>query len=190
MMKKLQGVFWVSLALLLLAGCTKPDVSQENMVQEKRIDQLTHEKKELELLLENEKQKHSVQPAELSESNLEEEAQEELATLFDTFLHAQFEQNQETLKHVTSARLYTQLVDQAGAYDSTVSFESKVISIELYQVKMRQESEAKIIGKIEVQTTVGDFAPNRYEQLVECTVIKNSAGIYQVDTEVLTNLAQ
>lgn len=81
------------------------------------------------------------------------------------------------------------LVDKAGEYETNVSFKSTVKSITLYQAESKSDSEAVIVGKIEIETKVGDFSPSRYQQLVECTAVKDPEGKFQIDNEELTNIS-
>lgn len=189
-MKK-TGLLIVGVTVLLaLGGCSENKEQATIQKQEKQIETLTHEKKELELLLENEKQKAPVSSSPTVETTVEESDTEELTSLFDSFIRAQFEQDDEALKPLTTAKLYTILVDKAGERETSVSFKSTVKSITLYQAESLNDTEAVLVGKIEVETKVGDFAPSRYQQLVECTAMKDSEGVFQVDTQTLTNLAQ
>jgi hypothetical protein len=80
------------------------------------------------------------------------------------------------------------LVDKAGERETNVSYGSTIKSITLYQAEQLNEDEAVLAGKIEVETKVGDFAPNKYQQLVECEAVKDSEGVFQVDSQTLTNL--
>ncbi|EPI01478.1 hypothetical protein D920_00514 [Enterococcus faecalis 13-SD-W-01] len=190
-MKKI-ALLIVSVALVLvLSGCTQNKAQTQIEKQEKQIEQLRHEKRELTLLLENEKQKTNVLPV-VEESNTNEELtpKEELESLFTSFIHAQFEQNSEALKPLTTAKLYTILVDKAGEYETSIAFQSTVKSIILYQAESLNDTEATLVGKIEIETKVGDFEPNRYEQLVECTALKNTDDKFQVDSQQLTNLSK
>lgn len=192
MMKKLYLIGLSLILFITLSGCSKSDKSTSQIEQQsKQIQTLKHEKKELELLLENEKQKKTSSPIdEESKSGEENRNDEELENLFTSFIHAEFEQDNEALKKITTGKMYTIFVDKAGKKDSSFSFSSTVKSITVYQVKQENDNEAKLVGKIDVETRVVDFAPNRYQQLVECSAIKDSSGVFQVDTQVLTNLAQ
>ncbi|EGO8197144.1 hypothetical protein E5K21_002329 [Enterococcus faecalis] len=185
----------IGLSLILfitLSGCSMGDKHTSQIEQQsKQIQTLKHEKKELELLLENEKQKKATSPIdEESKSSEENNYDEELESLFTSFIHAEFEQNNEALKKITTGKMYTILVDRAGKKDPSISFSSTVKSITVYQVKQESDNEAKLVGKIDVETKVGDYAPNRYQQLVECSAIKDSSGAFQIDSQTLTNLAQ
>lgn len=192
MMKKLCLIGLSLVLFITLGGCSKSDKHNSQIEQQsKQIQTLKHEKKELELLLENEKQKKTTSPLdEESKSSEENSYDEELESFFTSFIHAEFEQDNEALKKITTGKMYTILVDKAGKKDPSFSFSSTVKSITVYQVKQESDNEAKLVGKIDVETKVGDFAPNRYQQLVECSAIKDSSGVFQVDTQVLTNLAQ
>lgn len=187
-MKKARLLIVSVVLLLALVGCSENKEETIVQKQEKQIEALTHEKKELELLLENEKQK-TPDFSTTTESSIEESNEEELSSLFNSFIHAQFEQDDEALKPLTTAKLYTILVDKAGERETSVSFKSTVKSVEVYQAESLNDTEVKLVGKIEIETKVGDFAPSRYQQLVECTAVKNSEGVFQVDTQILTNLA-
>lgn len=185
----------IGLSLILFvtfSGCSMGDKHTSQIEQQsKQIQTLKHEKKELELLLENEKQKKATSPIdEESKSSEENNYDEELESLFTSFIHAEFEQNNEALKKITTGEMYTILVDRAGKKDPSISFSSTVKSITVYQVKQESDNEAKLVGKIDVETKVGDYAPNRYQQLVECSAIKDSSGAFQIDSQTLTNLAQ
>lgn len=186
-MRKVSVLSVVFTLLIIIAGCSDRDNQETINRQDKQIERLTHEKKELELLLENEQQKTSATTSQVTEIENLEMDNGELVELFETFIHAQFEREQEALKEVTTANLYTVLVDKAGEYDTSVSFKSVVKSITLYQAEVLNDTDAKIVGKIEIETIVGDFAPHRYQQLVECTALKSTEGIFQIDTQILTN---
>lgn len=188
MMNKISLLSVVFTLLIIVGGCSERNAQETIKRQGEKIERLTHEKKELELLLENEKQKSSVSTSPITEIEISEAENEELTKLFESFIHAQFEREREVLKQVTTADLYTVLVDKAGEYDTSVSFKSMVKSITLYQAEVLNDTDAKIVGKIEIETTVGDFAPHRYQQLVECTALKNTEGIFQIDSQILTNL--
>lgn len=182
------GLFVVGITLIFFfSGCSQDKEHAAIQKQEKQIETLTQQKKELELLLENEKQKESVVSSPV-EPLIEESDKQELTSLFDSFIHAQFERDNEALKSLTTANFYTILVDKAGERETSVLFKSTVKSITLYQAESFNNTEAMLVGKIEIETQVGDFAPSRYQQLVECTAIKNSEGAFQIDTQILTNL--
>ncbi len=187
-MRKVRVLSVVFTLLIIVSGCSDKNRQETINRQEKQIERLTHEKKELELLLENEKQKVSATTSQVNEIEYLEMDNGELVELFETFIYAQFEREYEVLKQVTTANLYTVLVDKAGEYDTSVSFKSVVKSITLYQAEVLNDADAKMVGKIEIETTVGDFAPHRYQQLVECTALKSTEGIFQIDTQILTNL--
>lgn len=187
-MRKVSVLSVVFTLLIIIAGCSDRDNQETINRQDKQIEQLIHEKKELELLLENEQQKIPPITSPVTKMENSETDNEELLDLFETFIHAQFEREHEALKQVTTANLYTVLVDKAGEYDTSVSFKSVVKSITLYQAEVLNETDAKIVGKIEIETIVGDFAPHRYQQLVECTALKSTEGIFQIDTQILANL--
>ncbi|OJG75020.1 hypothetical protein RV12_GL002065 [Enterococcus quebecensis] len=53
----------------------------------------------------------------------------------------------------------------------------------MYQAELLNGIEGILVGKIE------DFAASHYQQLVECKVVRNSEGVFQVDSQTLTNLA-
>lgn len=187
-MRKVSVLSVVFTLLIIIAGCSDRDKQETISRQDKQIEQLNHEKKELELLLENERQKVPATIIPVAEMETSEVDNGELLELFETFIHAQFEREHEVLKQVTTANLYTVLVDKAGEYDTSIAFKSIVKSITLYQTEVLNDTDAKMVGKIEIETTVGDFAPHRYQQLVECTVLKSTEGIFQVDTQILSNL--
>lgn len=92
--------------------------------------------------------------------------------MFNSFTYAQFEHDKESLKQLTTAELYTILVDKAGEYVSSIPFKSTVKSIKVYQAEQISDTETVIVEKIEVEMKVGDFAPNRYDQLGVCEAMK------------------
>lgn len=176
--------------LFFLSGCASKNEDQQDLVEEqaKQIEALTNEKKQLELLLQNQKEKTPVVDYPSSDE-LDQEEQDDLSELFQDFIHAQFEQDKEQLSELTTAPFYTILTDNAGEAETDVLFQNTVTSIDVYKVEQVDES-AYFVGKITVETKVDDFSPNSYEQLIECTAERNSEGVFQVDSQQLTTLSQ
>ncbi|WP_086348643.1 hypothetical protein [Candidatus Enterococcus clewellii] len=186
-MKK-RFIFLSAAALLLLSACASESNDQQKTIEEQQqqIETLTYEKNQLESVLQARKETSSAQTSTSSDPEMESE---DLEGLFQDFIHAEFEQDNEALSELTTAPLYTILTDKAGEAETDVSFQSKVKSIEIYKAEQTDDT-AILIGKIEIETRVGEFAPNSYEQLIECTAERNTSGVFQIDTQVLTNLAQ
>lgn len=175
--------------LLILSGCSQKNENQQEVVekQAKQIEALTYEKNQLEQLIRTQNKNTSVDSS--SSDELEEDGQDALTGLFQDFIHAEFEQDKEKLSELTTAPFYTVLTDNAGEAETDVLFQSTVTSIDVYKVEQVDDS-AYFVGKIIVETKVGDYAPNSYEQLIECTAQKNSENVFQVDSQQLTTLAQ
>lgn len=188
MMKKIILLSLVS--LVALSGCANSTKEEATIKkQERQIETLKHEKKELEMLLKNEKEK-KIEPATSTEETISSEAENEVfENLFHSFIKAEFARDEGKLKELTTAKLYTILVDKAGEKDSSFKVTNTVKSSKLYQVEQVNDNEVNIVGRIQIETKVGDYAPNRYEQLVECVALKDSSGNYQIDSQTLTNLA-
>lgn len=189
MMRILRITLLLSLGIVLLSGCTSDELQATIDSQKEEIQMLQREKQELSYLLQNERQKAATSHTSTSPAYKEEVDNETLTLLFKTFVTAQFEQDQEQLKTSTSASFYTILVDQAGAYDSEISFQSNVKEIDLYQIKKVDEDLVRFVGKITVETKVGDFPANKYTQLIECHAKKNSAGLFEIDDQVLMTIS-
>ncbi|EJG4482752.1 hypothetical protein PSN82_001201 [Enterococcus faecalis] len=188
MMKKIILLSLVS--FVALSGCANSTKEEATIKkQERQIETLKHEKKELEMLLKNEKEK-KIEPAISTEETVSPEAENEIfENLFHSFIKAEFARDEGKLKELTTAKLYTILVDKAGEKDSSFKVTNTVKSSKLYQVEQVNDNEVNIVGRIQIETKVGDYAPNRYEQLVECVALKDSSGNYQIDSQTLTNLA-
>lgn len=188
MMRMLRVSLLLCVGVVLLSGCASDELQGTIDSQKKEIQTLQQEKQELNYLLQNERQKATSSHASTPSSNKLEEENETLSLLFNSFVSAQFEQDQEQLKTITSASFYTILVDQAGAYDSEISFQSKVKGIELYQIKILEEDFVRFVGKITIETQVSDFPANEYTQLIECYAKKNSKGVFEMDDQVLMTI--
>uniref|UniRef100_UPI00359C4BD1 hypothetical protein n=1 Tax=Enterococcus faecalis TaxID=1351 RepID=UPI00359C4BD1 len=189
MMKKIILLSLVS--LVALSGCSNSTKEEATIKkQERQIETLKHEKKELEMLLKNEKEKKIQTVTSTEEEAVSPEIENKVfENLFHFFIKAEFARDEGELKELTTAKLYTILVDKAGEKDSSFKVTNTVKSSKLYQVEQVNDNEVNIVGRIQIETKVGENAPNCYEQLVECVALKDSSGNYQIDSQTLTNLA-